>query len=133
PKKSVFNRIVGDSHFELEFASFLESCPDVITYAKNNNAINFKIEYTNSIGDIAHYYPDFIVKTSDKDIFIVETKGLEDLDDSLKIKRLKNWCNDVNQAQKKYKFDFLFVDQETFNKYNFSNFFCLINVFVKYK
>ena len=35
PQKSVFNRITGDSHFELEFAAFLESCPDVISYAKN--------------------------------------------------------------------------------------------------
>lgn len=33
-KKSVFNRIIGDSHFELEFASFLESCTDVLAYAK---------------------------------------------------------------------------------------------------
>jgi len=35
PKKSVFNRIIGDSHFELLFARFLEDCNDVISYAKN--------------------------------------------------------------------------------------------------
>ena len=35
PKKSVFNRIIGDSHFELLFARFLEDCDDVISYAKN--------------------------------------------------------------------------------------------------
>lgn len=29
PKKSVFNRIIGDSHFELVFANFLDSCDDV--------------------------------------------------------------------------------------------------------
>lgn len=27
PKKSVFNRIIGDSRFELLFARFLVSCP----------------------------------------------------------------------------------------------------------
>jgi type III restriction enzyme len=133
PKKSIFNRIVGDSHLELEFASFLESCPDVISYAKNNLAINFKIEYTNAVGDLAHYYPDFFVKISDDKIFIVETKGLEDQDDPLKLRRLKLWCEDVNKAQNKIKFDFLFVDQATFKNNDFSSFNDLISIFVKYK
>jgi type III restriction enzyme len=106
PKKSVFNRIIGDSHFELEFASFLEQCPDVISYAKNILAIGYKIEYTNSNDELANYYPDFIVKVSDRKTYIVETKGLEDLDDPLKLKRLKLWCEDVNNAQNKYDFDF---------------------------
>lgn len=44
PKKSVFNRIIGDSHFELEFAAFLEECTDVLAYAKNYLAINFKLD-----------------------------------------------------------------------------------------
>jgi type III restriction enzyme len=35
PKKSLFNRIIGDSHFELQFAAFLEECDDVISYSKN--------------------------------------------------------------------------------------------------
>ena len=30
PTKSVFNIITGDSHFELEFAKFLEECPEVV-------------------------------------------------------------------------------------------------------
>ena len=34
PKKSVFNRVIGDSHLELQFAGFLEDCPDVVSYAK---------------------------------------------------------------------------------------------------
>ena len=33
PAKSVFNRIIGDSHFELVFARFLEDCEDVLSYA----------------------------------------------------------------------------------------------------
>ena len=42
PKKSVFNRIIGDSHFELVFARFLEDCTDVISYAKNYLAVHFR-------------------------------------------------------------------------------------------
>jgi type III restriction enzyme len=43
PKKSVFNRIIGDSHLELVFASFLEACPDVVAYGKNYLAVHFKL------------------------------------------------------------------------------------------
>lgn len=44
PRKSVFNRIVGDSQLELEFAAFLEDCTDIISYAKNYFAVNFKLD-----------------------------------------------------------------------------------------
>ncbi|MDE2389025.1 MAG: DEAD/DEAH box helicase family protein, partial [Betaproteobacteria bacterium] len=67
-KKSVFNRIVGDSHFELQFASFLENCSDVVSYAKNYLAVHFKLDYVNANGDIANYYPDFIVKKNGHEI-----------------------------------------------------------------
>jgi type III restriction enzyme len=62
PQKSVFNRIVGDSDFELEFCAFLEKCDDIISFAKNfqNKEANaLRIEYKNSEGFIATYYPDF--------------------------------------------------------------------------
>ena len=64
PKKSVFNRIIGDSKFELKFASFLENSPDVVSYAKNYLAVRFKLDYVKIDGDIANYYPDFLVKLS---------------------------------------------------------------------
>ena len=42
PKKSMFNRVIGDSHLKLQFARFLESCPDVVFYAKNYLAGSFQ-------------------------------------------------------------------------------------------
>jgi type III restriction enzyme len=114
-KKSVLNKMVGDSVLELRFAQFLEQCPDVISHAKNHFALNFKIDYVDATGNLANYYPDFIVKVSEREKYIVETKGLEDLDDPLKIKRLKQWCADVNSAQSEEKFDFVYVDQDQFD------------------
>jgi len=55
PKKSVFNKIIGDSHFELLFARFLEDCPDVVSFAKNYLAVHFKLDYVNADGDISNY------------------------------------------------------------------------------
>lgn len=133
PKKSVFNRIIGDSHFELLFAQFLEGCDDVVSFAKNYLAVHFKLDYVNADGDISNYYPDFLVKVSDKEIYIVETKGQEDLDVPLKMRRLRQWCEDINQAQSDAKYDFVFVDEEGFKKYKPITFGQLVASFREYK
>jgi len=133
PKKSVFNKIIGDSQLELEFASFLETCDDVISYVKNYMAVNFRIDYVNADGDISNYYPDFIVKKSENEIYIIETKGQEDPDVPLKMNRLKQWCEDINKSQKGTIFDYIFVDEESFHKYTPSSFEQLVNTFEQYK
>lgn len=133
PKKSVFNKIIGDSLLELEFASFLEECDDIISYVKNYMAVHFKIDYVNANGDISNYYPDFIVKKSEKEVYIIETKGLEDLDVPLKMERLRQWCIDINKAQSYISYDYVFVDEEGFNKYQPKNFKELVTNFRGYK
>ena len=133
PKKSVFNRVIGDSQLELLFASFLEDCPDVVSYAKNYFAVHFKLDYVNADGNISNYYPDFLVKLADARTVIVETKGLEDMDVPLKMQRLHQWCEDVNRVQSDVKYDFVFVDQEGFEKYKPKSFRQLTESFKEYK
>ncbi len=131
PKKSVFNKIVGDSDFELEFADFLESADDVLSFAKNYFEIHFKIDYKNASGAISSYYPDFFVKTDNKTIYIIETKGREDLDDIEKIKRLEQWCKDATERQKKIEYKMLYVKQEHWDKYTPKSFAELVANFSK--
>ncbi len=133
PVKSVFNRIIGDSHFELVFARFLEDCSDVISYAKNYMAVHFKLDYVNADGNISDYYPDFIVKVSSNSYYIVETKGQEDLDVPLKMQRLRQWCNDINQVQSVAKYGFVYADMENFEKYKPATFRQLIDLFTQYQ
>jgi type III restriction enzyme len=133
PKKSVFNRIIGDSHFELLFARFLEDCDDVVSYAKNYLAVHFKLDYVNSDGDISTYYPDFVVKLADDRRFIVETKGQEELDVPLKLARLRQWCADINRVQSAVTYGFVFVDQEGMEKYKPIRFGQLIDAFRDYQ
>jgi type III restriction enzyme len=133
PQKSVFNRIIGDSNFELLFARFLEDCDDVVSYAKNYLAVHFKLDYVNADGDISNYYPDFMVKLSAKEIFIVETKGQTDLDVPLQMQRLRQWCADINRVQTDVKYDFVYVDQESFERYKPTSFRQLVDGFRGYK
>ncbi|MCC7526609.1 MAG: DEAD/DEAH box helicase family protein [Chitinophagaceae bacterium] len=135
PKKSVFNKIIGDNAFELELASFLENrFSDVIAYAKNTmgeGGINFKIEYQAQDGNIREYFPDFFVKTGPNTFFILETKGREDADDLLKIKRLETWCKDVNNAQDEYTYNPVYVKQEKWDeiKKDLKSFHDLVSTF----
>jgi type III restriction enzyme len=133
PKKSLFNRMVGDSPFELQFAAFLEKCDDVISHSKNYLAVGYKLDYVNAEGDISTYYPDFLVKVSDREKFVVETKGQEDLGVPLKMQRLKQWCEDINRAQHAKEYDFVYVDQESFDKYKPTSFRQLVEAFKEYK
>ncbi|MDQ5913755.1 MAG: ResIII protein, partial [Patescibacteria group bacterium] len=132
PKKSVFNKIVGDSDFELVFAGFIESCEDVISFTKNfqnKEASALRVEYKNSEGFIANYYPDFFVKVDSKTVYIVETKGREDDDAKLKFKRLQKWCEDVNNRQSRMTYKALYIKQEDWNKDKLRSFDEVIRVF----
>jgi type III restriction enzyme len=135
-KKSVYNKIVCDNNFELEFAAALENkYTDVVAYAKNyigEGGPNFKIEYQAENGNIREYYPDFFVKTDETHTYIVETKGREDLNDIRKINRLITWCNDVNKTQNERILTAVYVKQEEWEKYNQSikSFNDLLKIFI---
>lgn len=130
PKKSIFNKVVGDSHFELEFSSFLEDCDDIISYVKNSFAIHFKLDYCNADGNIADYYPDFIVKITSKECYVIELKGRESMDDVKKVERLRQWCEDINKLQKDVKYKIMYIKEEVWFTYQakLNNFSDLVKI-----
>jgi type III restriction enzyme len=130
-KKSVFNRTIGDSRLELEFASFLEDCADVESYAKNYFAVGFKLDYVKADGDISNYYPDFIVRRAAGEIWIVETKGREDLNDPGKWERLKQWCTDASALDSEQQYHALFVREEYWDQYKPRNFHDAVAAFAE--
>jgi len=133
PQKSALNKIIGDSGLEITFAQFLESCADVVSYAKNYPAVGFRMDYVKANGDISNYTPDFLVKTSESEVYVVETKGQVDEDVPHKMERLKQWCADVNRAQAAVMFDFVYVDEESFAAYKPRDFAALVAAFRRYK
>ncbi|MEX0774839.1 MAG: DEAD/DEAH box helicase family protein [Phycisphaeraceae bacterium] len=133
PKKSVFNRIIGDSGFELAFAQFLEECEDVMSYVKNYLAVGFRLDYVKADGDISNYYPDFVVKLPGNNVVVVETKGQQDVDVEPKLQRLKQWCQDVNSAASGVRYDYVYVDEESFKKYAPKSFASLLTSFRQFK
>jgi type III restriction enzyme len=130
PTKSVFNLIIGDSKFELEFAKFLESCDDLISYFKNDIQLGQSIEYVKHDGSVGSYFPDFFIKLNNNERWIVETKGAESLNDPIKFKRLQIWCEDASKSQE-INWNCLYVRQEIWNTLHTppNNFADLINLF----
>jgi type III restriction enzyme len=129
PRKSIFNKVTGDNDFELQFAAFLEGCSDILSFAKNSQSTRFRIEYRNVDGSIANYYPDFIVKQTERNVWIIETKGREDVHDPAKWERLQQWCADATQLDAERTYRPLFVSQEDWDSYRPRSFEALTTAF----
>ncbi len=138
-RKSVFNRIVGEANadsLELDFAAFLDSAPDVQAFGKNYLAVGFKLDYVKANGELSTYTPDFIVRTVDGAVWLVETKGREELDLPQKMTRLRQWCADATAASKEEdgsRYGFVYVDQESFAAHRPTDFGGLIAAFRTYQ
>ena len=137
--KSIFNRIVGEANaggFELSFAAFLQGAEDVDSFAKNYLAVGFKLDYVKADGDLSTYTPDFILKTVDGQIWIIETKGREELDLPQKMARLRQWCEDATSASKDdggVNYRFVYVDQKGFELHAPKTFQSLAASFAEYQ
>lgn len=138
-KRSVFNRIVGEVHaggLELNFATFLEDAPDVQAYGKNYTQVGFKLDYVRANGELSTYTPDFIVRTGDGVVWIVETKGREELDVPQKMTRLAQWCADATEAGRAEgggRYDFVYVDEDSFERHRPASFAGLASAFREYR
>lgn len=139
PKKSLFSKIVGEPRaegFELRFSKFVDDAPDVAAFAKNYLAIGFKIDYVKADGDLSTYTPDFVVRTTDGTVWIVETKGREELDLPQKMARLRQWCADSTAASKKDggpTYRFVYVDQAGYDRNPPKTFATLVSGFTEYQ
>ena len=97
-EKSHISHVVQDSTWEGSVAYYLETCPFVITYAKNDR-LDFEISYTFK-AETHPYTPDFLV---DVDVgegrrvrLILEVKGQSDEQDRAKDAAARQWIRAVN-------------------------------------
>ncbi len=95
-QKTIFNLVPCDSHLEERFAKFLDKAKDVMAFAKLPQPFGFIIEYTDSAGNLRYYEPDFVVVSSDEAHFLVETKGLEDVNVPHKDRAAQIWCENAS-------------------------------------
>ena len=113
--KTLFNLVPCHSHFEAEFAGWLDRAEDVDAFAKNAGPQALRIDYLNASGRIARYIPDFFVRDSSGAYFLVETKGYPDGDAREKASAAVSWCRAASTGSLTWKY--LFVHQTDWNSF----------------
>jgi len=113
--RCIFNLCPCDNNLEMDFAGFLENAEDVDAFIKNEG-MGFFIEYISTEKLLRNYKPDFIVRLTNGDHWIVETKGLVDVEVELKDKRAKEWCKDATDVTG-IKWNFIRISQDIFEEY----------------
>ena len=90
------------------------------------------------ICDLSTYTPDFIARDTAGTVWIIETKGREELDIPQKMARLKQWCENATAAEQQEGgngtcYDFLYVNQASFEKHSPKALSDLTASFTEYK
>lgn len=64
--------------------------------AKFPRDFGFAIEYADVAGNLRLYYPDFVAVDTHGDHWLIETKGQEDLNVTLKDRAAELWCRNAS-------------------------------------
>jgi type III restriction enzyme len=112
---TLFNLVSCNRALEVAFTKFIDSCTDVAAFAKNAGPEALRIDYVGSSGVIAFYTPDFFARLRDGAMYLIETKGEEDIDVPRKAKAAMAWCaaagGDGGPA-----WDYVYVPQGAFQR-----------------
>lgn len=92
--KSHISHCVYDSGWEASEAYFLDKSDLVSSFVKNDH-LGFFILY-NYKGVIRKYYPDFMIRLTNGEYLILETKGIDSQQNQTKREFLDDWVNAVN-------------------------------------
>ncbi len=86
-----------DNDFERDFAKFLQGAGDVLRFSKLPQEFGFAIEYTDAVGNLRYYYPDFVAVLASGDHYLIETKGQETSDVARKDQAATYWAENATQ------------------------------------
>jgi type III restriction enzyme len=114
-KKTIFNYTPCDNDFEFHFAKFLEKAEDIKAFSKLPEQFGFCIQYTDTLANIRNYFPDFIAIAEDNTMWVIETKGREDIEVKLKDNCAINWCRSATELTGE-NWNYLKVPQKEFEQ-----------------
>lgn len=109
-----FNLVPCDNQLELAMTQFLTKAEDVAAFAKNAGPQALRVDYLNADGRRSTYTPDFIVRGSDGNYYIAETKGRADADVGAKARAAIEWCKAASVSDKNVKWEYLYVPEKVF-------------------
>ncbi|MHB1423190.1 MAG: restriction endonuclease [Gemmataceae bacterium] len=123
--KCIYNLVPCANQFEKEFAKFLQDAEDVARFAKLPEQFRFAIEYTDAAGNLRYYEPDFVAVLTDGAHYLIETKGLEDVNVAYKDRAARMWCENASMLAR-VPWTYLKVRQNEYNSLQPSEFADLV-------
>jgi len=112
--KTLFNLVTCNRELEVAVAKFCDRAPDVAAFAKNAGSQCLRIDYLANGDRLAFYTPDFFIRTTDGQYYLVETKGREDRDVPLKAKAAIAWCEAASTET--VQWSYLYIPQGVFER-----------------
>ncbi len=113
-QRTVFNLVPCDNDFEQSFTDFLDFAQDVVAFAKNAGPQKLMLDYLKPDGQRGLYVPDFFVRTSNGDHYLVELKGRQDELVPLKASATVEWCKTA--SSKEMRWHYLYVPYHLFQQ-----------------
>jgi type III restriction enzyme len=98
----------------MAMVQFLTKAKDVAAFAKNAGPQALRVDYLTADGRRSTYTPDFIVRDAGGTYYIAETKGRADAEVAAKARAAVEWCKAASAADKKAKWDYLYVPEKVF-------------------
>ncbi len=112
-QSTLFNLVPCNRELEVAMTEFLTAkARDVAAFAKNAGPQCLRVDYIGVGGRLAFYTPDFFVRTTSGNYYLVETKGREDIDVPRKARAAVEWCKCA--STNKCKWEYLYVPQGVF-------------------
>lgn len=103
--KTMFNLAPCRGGFEALLVPFFDLKDNgIAAFAKNAGPQALRIDYVRANGQVSTYTPDFIVRAIDGLMYLVETKGREDLDVPRKAKAAISWCEVASKNGTAWKY-----------------------------
>ncbi|MEM4721361.1 MAG: DEAD/DEAH box helicase family protein [Candidatus Methanomethylicaceae archaeon] len=112
--RTMFNLVPCENEFEQEFVYFCEVAIDVAAFAKNAGPQKLMIDYLRPDGNRALYVPDFFVRLTNGDYFLVELKGKVDELVPLKARAAVEWCKAGSTGKNHWRY--LYVPYHLFQQ-----------------
>jgi len=108
--KTIYEKLAYPSNkggFEKAFMEFVDNDSEVHSFMKINEIYHdfASITYIREDGLLSHYYPDFLVRTSNK-VYLVETKAQKDVNNpnvQQKRRATIDWIDKINQLKPEYR------------------------------
>lgn len=114
-ERTVFNLVPCNRTLETAFVGLCGKASDVAAFAKNAGPQCLRIDYLADGVRLAFYTPDFFVRVSAGNYFLVETKGQVDKDVPVKARAAVEWCKAASAKQ--VKWEYLFVPEGVFQRF----------------